>query len=56
MKETTLKRILEYTTERDGDQFHSPANLEKSLVIDAAELLESFQWDDENYDIDAVKE
>ena len=56
MNEATLKRIRDFTSDRDWDQFHSPANLAKSLVIEAAELLECFQWDDENYDIDAVKE
>ncbi len=35
-------------------QFHSPANLAKSIVIEAGELLEQFQWTDE-FDNDAVK-
>ncbi|WP_200920208.1 nucleotide pyrophosphohydrolase [Nocardioides sp. Leaf307] len=30
--------------ERDWDQFHSPENLAKSVVIEAGELLECFQW------------
>ena len=38
------------------DQFHSPANLAKSIVIEAAELLECFQWNDEVYDLQHVKE
>jgi dCTP diphosphatase len=38
---------------RDWDQFHSPANLAKSISIEAAELLECFQWSDE-YDRNAV--
>ena len=37
-------------------QFHSPANLAKSIVIEAAELLECFQWNDEVYDLQHVKE
>lgn len=41
---------------RDWDQFHSPANLAKSIVIEAAELLECFQWNDEEYDLQHVKE
>ncbi len=56
MKEETLKRIRDFTDDRDWDQFHSPANLAKSLVIEASELLECFQWDEEHYDIEAVKE
>lgn len=36
--------ILEFTQDRDWDQFHSPENLAKSISIEAAELLECFQW------------
>ena len=56
MKEETLQRIRKCTSDRDWDQFHSPANLAKSIVIEAAELLECFQWDEEQYDLEAVKE
>lgn len=56
MNEETKKRIRKFTEDRDWDQFHSPANLAKSLVIEAAELLECFQWSDEDYDLQHVKE
>ena len=56
MREETINRIRRFTEERDWDQFHSPANLAKSLVIEAAELLECFQWSDTDYDIQHVKE
>ena len=56
MKEQTIKRILQFTIDRDWDQFHSPANLAKSISIEANELLECFQWSDDNYDIEHVKE
>lgn len=56
MKEETLQRIRKFTSDRDWDQFHSPANLAKSIVIEAAELLECFQWDEEQYDLEAVRE
>ena len=49
-------KIDEFVTERDWDQFHSPCNLAKSISIEANELLECFQWSDDNYDINAVKE
>lgn len=49
----TLTKIKQFTQERDWDQFHSPANLAKSISIEAAELLECFQWSDE-YDREAV--
>ena len=55
MTETTLARIRRFTSDRDWDQFHTPANLAKSIVIEAAELLECFQWSDE-YDLQHVKE
>lgn len=56
MKEETVNRIRKFTEDRDWDQFHSPANLAKSIVIEAAELLECFQWSDDNYDLQRVKE
>ena len=56
MKQETTERIRKFTEDRDWDQFHSPANLAKSIVIEAAELLECFQWSDEEYDLQHVKE
>ncbi|WP_443626591.1 nucleotide pyrophosphohydrolase [Catenibacterium sp.] len=56
MREETVNRIRKFTEDRDWDQFHSPANLAKSIVIEATELLECFQWSDDNYDLKHVKE
>ena len=56
MKPETIERIRKFTTDRDWDQFHSPANLAKSISIEANELLECFQWDENNYDIKEVEE
>lgn len=56
MKPKTIERIRKFTEDRDWDQFHSPANLAKSIVIEAAELLECFQWSDEEYNLQHVKE
>lgn len=56
MKKETIERIRKFTKDRDWDQFHSPANLAKSISIEANELLECFQWDEENYDINEIKE
>lgn len=56
MKQETIDRIRKFTENRDWDQFHSPANLAKSIVIEAAELLECFQWSDEEYDLQHIKE
>lgn len=56
MKQETIDRIRKFTVDRDWDQFHAPVHLAKSIVIEAAELLECFQWDDENFDENHVKE
>ena len=46
--QTTLqglkKRVAGFVKERDWEQFHSPKNLSMSLSIEAAELMEHFQW------------
>jgi NTP pyrophosphatase (non-canonical NTP hydrolase) len=36
--------LRRFAAERDWDQFHSPKNLATALAIEAAELLEHFQW------------
>lgn len=46
--EEILKRLLAFREERDWGQFHSPKNLAVSISIEAAELLEHFQWLKEN--------
>lgn len=56
MKEDTIRRILNFSEDRDWDQFHTPSNLAKSISIEANELLECFQWSDDGYDINEVKE
>lgn len=56
MDKKTIERIRRFSMDRDWDQFHSPANLAKSISIEANELLECFQWDENNYDINEVKE
>ncbi len=38
------KRLREFAQDRDWDQFHSPKNLAISISVEAAELLELFQW------------
>jgi dCTP diphosphatase len=42
--EDARKRLREFSAERDWDQFHSPKNLAMALSVEAAELLEHFQW------------
>ncbi len=40
----TIERIRNFRDARDWMQFHNPKNLACSIVIEAAELLEHFQW------------
>ena len=56
MRQETIKRIRKFNEDRDRDKFDSPANLAKSISIEANELLECFQRSDEDYDINQVKE
>jgi dCTP diphosphatase len=39
-----LEQLRSFVAERDWKQFHTPENLAKSISIEAAELLELFQW------------
>lgn len=42
---TSLRdELRRFADERDWDQFHSPKNLASALAVEAAELLEPFQW------------
>jgi NTP pyrophosphatase (non-canonical NTP hydrolase) len=42
---TQLRDIVrQFVDERDWDQFHTPKNLSAALAVEAAELLEHFQW------------
>jgi dCTP diphosphatase len=43
----TLEKIKRFRDERDWMKFHDPKNMAISIVIEAAELLEHFQWKDE---------
>lgn len=36
--------LREFVSERDWEQFHSPKNLATALAVEAAELMEPFQW------------
>lgn len=50
-----IERIRTFNQEREWEQFHTPENLAKSIMIEAGELLECFQWSNE-FDRQAVKE
>ncbi len=42
--ETLRTRLRRFAREREWDQFHAPKNLAMALSVEAAELLEHFQW------------
>ena len=52
LKET----VLQFVTERDWQQFHSPKNISMALSVEASELMEHFQWVEtaESRDVDAL--
>ena len=52
--ERLMREIKQFNEERDWDQFHSPVNLAKSISIEANELLECYQWND-NANLEDVK-
>lgn len=51
----TRDSLRAFVEERDWARFHSPANLAKSVSIEAGELLECFQWN-EDADMDRVRD
>lgn len=55
--QATIERIRAFRDARDWMQFHNPKNLAGSIVIEAAELLEHFQWKtpEESENLDAAK-
>ena len=42
--EHLAEKLRRFAADRDWDQFHSPKNLASALAVEAAELLEPFQW------------
>ena len=48
--EEIIKKLEEFVEKRNWRQFHSPKNLAVSIAIEAAELLEHFQWHDYGFE------
>ena len=44
MTQETIKQVIQFRDDRDWKQFHNPKDLAISLSLEAAELLEVFQW------------
>ena len=55
ISEEVLETLRAFVAERNWAQFHTPENLAKSISIEAAELLEAFQWS-ENADEVKIRE
>lgn len=56
MLEEIYEMIEAFRKERSWDKTDTPANMAKSIIIEAAELLENFQWSDEGTNIENIKE
>jgi NTP pyrophosphatase (non-canonical NTP hydrolase) len=60
MTQETIDKVLKFRDDRDWKQFHNPKDLAISISLEAAELLEVFQWSAEDVKcenkIDKVKE
>lgn len=53
----TMEQIIQFTRDRDWDQFHNGKDLALALSIEASELNEAFLWKQpENVSIDKIKE
>lgn len=48
MTKETIEHILQFRDDRDWKQFHNPKDLAISISLEAAELLEVFQWSAED--------
>lgn len=44
LRDETIQRVIQFRDDRDWRQFHTPKDLAISLSLEAAELLEVFQW------------
>ena len=44
MKQETINQVLKFRDDRNWKQFHNPKDLALSISLEAAELLEVFQW------------
>ena len=49
-------RLQTFVQERDWEQFHSPKNLAMAMIVEAAELVEHFQWMTEQQSLEIDEE
>jgi len=55
--EQLRRKLQDFAAVRDWDRFHSPKNLAMALIAEAAELVEHFQWlnEEQSRQLDAAK-
>ena len=51
-----IQALVKFRDERNWAQFHTPENIAKSIVLEAAELLENFQWGNKKTNVENIKE
>ncbi|AUD65810.1 nucleotide pyrophosphohydrolase [Tenericutes bacterium MZ-XQ] len=51
-----IDKLIKFRDDRNWKQFHTPENIAKSIVLEAAELLENFQWKNDSADIENIKD
>lgn len=51
-----IEQIIDFRNERGWEEHDKPENLAKSIIIEAAELLENYQWGPDHADLENVKE
>jgi NTP pyrophosphatase (non-canonical NTP hydrolase) len=53
LRDETIQRVIRFRDDRDWKQFHTPKDLAISMSLEAAELLELFQWSGADLDCTA---
>ena len=56
MKKETINQVLQFRDDRNWKQFHNPKDLALSISLEAAELLEVFQWSGADLKCDAKQD
>ncbi|MDP4128455.1 MAG: nucleotide pyrophosphohydrolase [Bacillota bacterium] len=56
MLEDVVDQVIRFRDERDWKQFHNPKDLAISISLEAAELLENFQWTGRDMDVPDKKD
>lgn len=54
--EDALFALIEFRKNRDWEKYHTPKNLSMSIAIEAAELMEHFQWTDSTEPQNSIEE